>query len=102
MNDIQKNLLHFTIYELEFAKKEIEEKNFQKIRGIMTFWDEKNDTATITFYYDGEILDNDIEIASDLCAYVISHLTHGMLKEEFVRLDSPLELPESNFWAYKR
>lgn len=102
MNDLQKNLLVATSSELELAKLEINAEQYQKIRGITAFWNELEETAYITFYCNGEITENDIEIASDICAYIAAHLTKGMINEKYVRIDYPRQLPESNFWAYKR
>ena len=102
MSDLQQDLLIATTAELKLAKLEIKAEQYQKIRGITAFWSELDETAYITFYYNGEITENDIEIGSDICAYIIAHLTRGMLKEKYIKLDYPKQLPKSKFWAYKR
>ncbi len=102
MINLQNDLIRFTTSELELAKLEIKEEKFKKIRGVSAFWNELDETAYITFYYNGEITENDIEIASEICAYIISHLIKGKLNEQYKRLDYPHPLPDSDFWAYKR
>lgn len=99
---MQKKLLHFTKYEFKLAKAEIPEERYQKIRGITAVWNELEETSYFTFYYDGEIQDEDAEIASELCAYVAAHLTRGIFKEVLMRLDYPQELRSSDFWAYNK
>lgn len=102
MINLQNDLIKFTVYELELAKLEIKEKQYQKIRGVTAFWDELEETAYITFYYNGEITEKDVEVASEICAYIIAHLTKGMLNEQYKRLDYPHPLPDSDFWAYRQ
>ena len=102
MINLQNDLIKFTAYELELSKFEIEKEQYQKIRGVTAFWSELDETAYITFYFNGEITENDIEFASDISAYIISHLSTGMLKVQYKRLDYPYALPDSDFWAYKR
>ena len=102
MINLQNDLIKSTVYELELAKLETKEELFNKIRGVTAFWNELDETAYITFYYDGEVKENDIEVASEICAYIISHLTRGSLNEKYKRLDYPNPLPDSDFWAYRR
>lgn len=102
MINLQNDLIKFTVSELELAKLEIKEEQFNKIRGVTAFWNELDETAYITFYYNGEIIESDVEIASEICAYVISHLIKGILNEQYKRLDYPNPLPDSDFWAYRR
>ena len=102
MIDLQNDLIKSTAYELELAKSEIKEELFNKIRGVTAFWNELDETAYMTFYYDGEVNENDIEAASEICAYIISHLIKGRLNEQYKRLDYPNPLPDNDFWAYKR
>jgi hypothetical protein len=102
MRNLQNDLIKFTNYELELAKSEIKEALFNKIRGVAAFWSEIDETAYITFYYDGEIKEDDIEVASEICIYIISHLIKGCLNKNYTRLDYPNPLPDSDFWAYKR
>ncbi len=80
---------------------ELELKRFDssKIRGVVAYW--KGNTACISFYFQGEITENDIETASDICTYIIAHFPDGLLEENYIRLDYPQPLP-SQFLAYKR
>lgn len=91
--NIQEQLLYVT--ELE-----VKRLNSAKIRGVIAQW--KDGTACISFYFHGEILEDDKEVASDVCTYVIAHFPDGLLEENYIRWDSPKPLPESNYWAYRR
>ena len=102
MINLQNDLIRFTVYELELAKLEIKKEVFNKIRGVTACWSELDETAYITFYYNGEVKENDIEAASEICAYVISHLIKGSLNEQYKRLDYPTSLPDNDFWVYRR
>lgn len=92
MNNL-KELLYIT-------RLEIENLNCSKIRGVTSYWKDK--TACITFYFQGEITDDDIEIASDACTYIIAQFPDGLLEENYIRLDYPKPLPSSPYWGYKR
>lgn len=102
MTNLLNDLIKFTALELELTKLEIKEECFNKIRGVTSFWNELDETAYIIFYFDGEIKETDIEIAYEICAYIMSHLIKGRLNEQYRRLDSPHPLPNSNFWAYRQ
>lgn len=102
MSNLQKKLLNHISSELGLAKLEITAEQYEKIRGVTGIWNELDETAYITIYYDGEITETDVEIASDIGAYIAAHLTKGMLKEKYIRLDYPNQLPNSDFWGYKR
>lgn len=86
--NLQAHLLYLT-------KEEMKNVNFQKLRGICAVW--HNPTASMTFYFDGEISQDEIEKASDLCTYVISHFPDGLLEEHYLRWDIPKPLPLENF-----
>jgi hypothetical protein len=90
--NIQENLLYIT--ELELKRL-----NSNKIRGVTAYWNDN--TACLSFYFDGAISDEDIENASEVCTYIIAHFSNGLLEENYIRLDYPKPLPEE-FLAYKR
>ena len=92
--------MKYTSAALELAKLELKKDDYRKIRGVQAIWNEAEETAYLTFYYDGKIDEPEMEIASDISAYIISHLTKGLLKHQIKRLDYPKPLPESSFWAY--
>jgi hypothetical protein len=102
MTNLQEDLTRFTVYELELAKLEMKEEMFNKIRGITAFWNESDEIAYMTFYYNGEVEKNDIEAPSEICTYIISHLIKGSLNEKYKRLDYPNPLPDNDFWVYKK
>jgi hypothetical protein len=44
---------------------EIKRYNFPKIRGVTAYW--QDNTACISFYFQGEIIEEDIDSCSDVC-----------------------------------
>lgn len=80
---------------------ELEVKHLQspKIRGVTAYWEDQ--TACLTFYFEGEVTEKEIENASEVCTYIISNYPNGLLKETFLRWDSPKPLPEK-FLVYKK
>ncbi len=92
---MQDYLQYLTELEINRAKS-------AKIRGVIAIWKEEIRTVSLSFYFDGEISDNDIDVASDISVYVIAHFSDGLLEESYVHLDYPKPLPESIFLAYKR
>src|SRR5262245_49955067 len=78
----------------------VQEINSPKIRGVTAVW--KDDlTANISFYFDGEITEDDFDSASDACGEIIAQFSNGLLEENYIRLDYPKPLPNENL-AYKR
>jgi len=73
----------------------------KKIRGVTAMWDEIENTAKITFYYDGEANEEEIEDFSVANAEIIAHCSNALLDEKFIRWDYPKPLP-SQFLAYKK
>lgn len=92
--NIQKRLEYLT-------KEEVKGSISNKVRGIAAFWKEKENTACLSFYFDGEISNNDKEEASDICTYIIAHFPDGLLEENYIRWDYPKPLP-NKFLVYKR
>ena len=95
IQNMQEHLLYLTKFFV------LENKCSEKIRGVMAIWDNEN-TAHISFYFDGEPQEKELEDASDTCGEIIAHIPDGLLKEDYIRLDCPKQQPESPFWAYKR
>jgi hypothetical protein len=85
---------------LFLTKEELKSSITNKIRGVITVWEDP--TAHIYFYFDGEITEQDREDASDVCTYIIAHFPNGLLEENYIRMDYPEPLPESPYWAYKK
>lgn len=90
--NIQEHLLYITDLELKRLHS-------NKIRGVTAYWEEK--TACISFYFQGEVMEEDIETASDVCTYIIAHFPDGLLEEKYIRWDYPQPLTEK-FLAYRR
>ncbi len=93
------NMQEHLIY---ISKLIINDYKFPKIRGVNSVWNENENTAYITFFFDGQATEEELEDASVICTEVIAHCSNGLLKENFIRLDYPKPLPESTFWAYVR
>lgn len=91
------NIQEYLLYVTEL---EIGHTNNAKIRAVTACWERK--TACLTFYFQGEITEHDIEMASEVCTYVIAHFPDGLLEEQYIRWDYPKSLPDSPFWAYKQ
>lgn len=75
--------------------------SLKKIRGVVAIWDELQNTAKITFYYDGEATEEEIENFSVANSEIIAHCSNARLEEKFIRWDYPKPLPEK-YLAYKR
>jgi hypothetical protein len=90
--DMQKHLLYL-------AHEELKNCHIPKLRGVTALW--KDPVACLTFFFDGEITEEDVESASDICTYIISHFPEGQLEENYFRWDYPKPLPEK-FLAYRR
>lgn len=95
MTNRQKRLTYIT----EIIVKDL---NCSKIRGVTSYWREEDQTTCISFYFDGKATKEELEDASVACSEIIADFPDGMLEENYIRLDYPTPLPESNFWAFKR
>ena len=93
--ELQKHLQYIT-------NLSVRENSNPKIRGVTANWKEDGKTACISFYFDGEVSNKDIELASDTCAEIIAHFSDGFLEEHYIRWDYPKALPNAKFLAYKR
>ncbi|MFI0436141.1 MAG: hypothetical protein ACH350_10560 [Parachlamydiaceae bacterium] len=90
--NVQEYLLYITALESNRL-------NSNKIRCVTAYWKDK--TAYISFYFQGELIDDEVEAASDVCTYIIAHFPDGLLEEKYIRWDYPKPLP-TQFLAYKR
>ena len=91
--DLQEHLLYIT-------KLRLQESCIPKIRGVSAFWKQEENTACISFYFNGEITEDGFDLASDLCGEIISHFPDGLLEEHYIRWDTPKPLPKENFIPY--
>ncbi len=73
-----------------------------KVRGVTAQWNRESLTTHISFYFDGEANEEELEDASVTCAEIIAHISIGVMEESYIRLDFPNPLPPRKFWAYKR
>lgn len=92
--NMQKHLLYIT----GLTVKDI--KFINKVRGVMAVWEELENTAYLTFYFDGEATEDELEDFSIANTEIIAHCSNAMSCEKFIRLDYPKPLPKSDFWAY--
>lgn len=70
----------------------IQDLNLSKIRAITAEWKEDENTACISFYFDGEPSEKDLEDASDICGGIIAHCSNALLEEHYIRKDYPQPL----------
>lgn len=89
---IQEHLLYITQIEVKHL-------NSSKIRAVRAYW--KENIACISFYFNGEIMEEVLESASDTCTYIIAHFPHGLLEENYMRWDCSKPIPK-NFLAYNK
>lgn len=93
------NMQEHLLYITGLVVKDL--SSLKKIRGVMAVWDELENTAKITFYYDGVANEEEIEDFSVANAEIIAHCSNARLEEKFIRCDYPKPLPEK-YLAYKR
>ncbi len=90
--DIQKYLLYITQIEIKRLSSD-------KIRAVTAYW--KGNIACLSFYFNGEITEEDLESAFDTCTYIISHFPEGLLEENYIRLDYSKPIPKE-FLAFEK
>jgi hypothetical protein len=73
----------------------------EKIRAVDAVWKEENNTASLLFYLDGQVSEDELDDISVACAEIIAHCSNGLLEEKFIRLDYPSPLP-NKILAYKK
>jgi hypothetical protein len=88
---MQQHLLYLT-------KEELKNNKLSKLRGVTAVW--KDPTACISFYFDGEVSEEEVQEASDICTYIMAHIPQGRLEENYYRWDYPKPLP-NKFLAYQ-
>jgi hypothetical protein len=85
-------------YLTYLTNAEAKAMNCANLRGVAALW--KENTACISFYFNGEISEKDLELRSDACGEIIANFPDALLEENYIRLDSPQPLPKENFLAY--
>jgi hypothetical protein len=93
--DMQKHLMYL-------AGLVVRDLKSPKLRGVTAKWREKDHTACLTFYFDGEATEEELEDASCACTEIISHFFDGLLEENYLRWDYPKPLPDRHLLAYER
>ena len=83
-----------------FTKIIFKELNIPKIRAVTAFWKEK--AACITFYYEGNLTEEEQELASVACGEIIANFSEGLLEENYIQLDLPKPIPDAKYIAYRR
>lgn len=82
------------------VKSFIKPEEFPTLRGVVSKWE--NETIHLSFFFNGEISEEIKENASVLATEILAQFSSGNLKEEYIRLDFPRQLPNSPFLSYKR
>lgn len=78
----------------------IKDLNLPALRGVIAEW--KGETAHLTFYFDGEPSEEEIDESSAACGEIISRFPSGYLKENYLAFKKPKQLPESDFWVFRK
>ncbi len=74
-----------------------ENLNFTKIRGVSCLWKIESLTAIVSFYFDGEPNEEELEEASITCTEIIANVAEGFININYFRLDCPNRLPKSSY-----
>jgi hypothetical protein len=82
------------------AKWVLDDIPIKKLRGVIAEW--KDETAFITFYFETEPSEDDLEEASVYCGEIIARFPSGLLNEEYLTVEISTPLPQSTFWVYKK
>lgn len=74
-----------------------------QLRGVSIDIDEENEVFHITFFYDGEVSEDILELWSCASTEASCHIPLGyQTDEKYMRLDFPQELPVQGRYAYLR
>lgn len=94
--------MNYQEYLNEQAEWILESTALPNLRGATGEWNIQNNTVYLTYYFDGQPTDEHLEEASVASTEIIATFPSGFLEENYIRLDSPKQLPESKFWVYRR
>lgn len=93
--DCQKKLLYITKMRVTFLES-------KKIKAARALWNDDEDTAYISIYFDHQPSEFDLEEASDVCGEIIAEMpSDSFLNEEYIVLKDADVIP-SDFIAYER
>lgn len=92
--NMQKHLTEITNWIISDLKS-------NNIRAVDAVWKEDKNTASLSFYIDGNATEEQLEDISVASAEIIAHCSNGLLEENFIRWDCPKPLPEKKF-AYSK
>jgi hypothetical protein len=90
--EIQKHLTFVT-------GKKVKALHSNKIIGVTAIW--KDDTACLSFYFNEEPTENELDDLADICTEIIAQMPKGMLEDKYLTLKSSDQLPKE-FLAYKK
>lgn len=90
--EIQKHLTYIT-------GRKIKAFHSNRIIGVTAIW--KDDTACLSFYFNEEPTENELEDIADICTEIIAQMPKGMLEDKYLILKSFDQLPKE-FLAYKK
>jgi hypothetical protein len=73
------------------------------LRGVLARLGKKSDQLEISYYFQEEPSEEQIEEASLTTTYIIAALPFiNEVEEDFVKVDLSFSLPQSGFWVYRR
>lgn len=70
------------------------------LRGVSSQW--IGDTIHLSFFFDGEITEDQREEAADAATEIMAQFSKGFLSEKFISLQPHEPLPNDPFLVYKR
>lgn len=73
-----------------------------RLRGVISVWNELENMASLSFYFDGKPTEDELEEASSMAGEIIAHCSNATLEENYICLNYPKPLPQNPYWAYKR
>lgn len=74
MTSIQERLLYITGV---IVRRDL---GIPKLRGVTAYWKDEEETAYLTFYFDGEASEDEKEEASDICGGIIAQFSNGFFE----------------------
>lgn len=74
-----------------------------RLRGVIARLGKKSDQLQVSYYFQEEPSEEQIEEASLATTYITAALPFiNGVEEDFVKVDLSFSLPQSEFWVYRR
>ncbi|MFQ5753885.1 MAG: hypothetical protein ACE5HI_18005 [bacterium] len=83
----------------QHAKGILSSINIERLRGVTATWNEKSNTLNLSYFFNGEPTEEEIEEASIVSTDIMAGLPIAYIEEKYINLEYPNPLPESEFWV---